>query len=252
MATGAGRRNCRRPAGRSTPASLPRPTASTGRPTSPARPTKGSRSRRCRSLPGAPSPPMRKRPARAVCIIGETVRKNLFSNVDPIGRELRLGGVACPIIGKLKKRGQGGGGNDQDDIVLMPLQGRPAPASRHQRYPLHGGRGDELRQPGGQRRSRACCASAATSPPRRRQFPGLRHQADFGDAAGHDAVMTARSRRRVDLADRRRDRDHEHHARLGDRADPRDRHPPRHRRGAQRGADAVPGRGGGAVLASAG
>jgi putative ABC transport system permease protein len=58
---------------------------------------------------------------KSVCIIGETVRKNLFSNVDPLGRELRLGSVSCPIIGELKSRGQGGMGNDQDDVVLMPL-----------------------------------------------------------------------------------------------------------------------------------
>jgi putative ABC transport system permease protein len=57
-----------------------------------------------------------------VCIIGETVRKNLFANVDPIGRELRVGKLACPIIGLLKERGQAGGGNDQNDVVLMPLR----------------------------------------------------------------------------------------------------------------------------------
>jgi putative ABC transport system permease protein len=59
---------------------------------------------------------------KSVCIIGETVRKNLFVNVDPIGRELRVGKLACPIVGLLKERGQGGGGNDQDDSVLMPLR----------------------------------------------------------------------------------------------------------------------------------
>jgi putative ABC transport system permease protein len=59
---------------------------------------------------------------RSVCIIGETVRKNLFANVEPLGRELRVGKLACPIIGVLKERGQGGMGNDQDDVVLMPLR----------------------------------------------------------------------------------------------------------------------------------
>ncbi|MDB5693158.1 MAG: multidrug transporter substrate-binding protein [Alphaproteobacteria bacterium] len=59
---------------------------------------------------------------KSVCIIGETVRKNLFANVDPLGRQLRIGKLSCPIIGQLKARGQGGpGGNDQDDVVLMPL-----------------------------------------------------------------------------------------------------------------------------------
>jgi putative ABC transport system permease protein len=59
---------------------------------------------------------------RSVCIIGETVRKNLFANVEPLGHELRVGKLACPIIGVLKERGQGGMGNDQDDVVLMPLR----------------------------------------------------------------------------------------------------------------------------------
>ena len=59
---------------------------------------------------------------KSVCIIGETVRKNLFVDVDPIGRELRVGKLSCPIIGALKQRGQGGMGNDQDDVVLMPLR----------------------------------------------------------------------------------------------------------------------------------
>jgi putative ABC transport system permease protein len=59
---------------------------------------------------------------RSVCIIGETVRKNLFANIDPLGRELRVGKLSCPIIGVLRERGQGGMGNDQDDVVLMPLR----------------------------------------------------------------------------------------------------------------------------------
>jgi putative ABC transport system permease protein len=59
---------------------------------------------------------------KSVCIIGETVRKNLFARVDPLGRQLRVGSLSCPIIGVLKERGQGGMGNDQDDVVLMPLR----------------------------------------------------------------------------------------------------------------------------------
>jgi putative ABC transport system permease protein len=45
---------------------------------------------------------------KAVCIIGETVRKTLFANVDPVGRELRLGALSCPVIGLLKERGGDG------------------------------------------------------------------------------------------------------------------------------------------------
>lgn len=59
---------------------------------------------------------------KSVCIIGATIRKNLFPRLDPVGSELRIGKLACPVIGVLKERGQGGPGNDQDDTVLMPLK----------------------------------------------------------------------------------------------------------------------------------
>ncbi len=59
---------------------------------------------------------------KAVCIIGETVKKNLFRGQDPLGRQLRINKISCPVIGVLKSRGQGGGGNDQDDVVQMPLR----------------------------------------------------------------------------------------------------------------------------------
>ena len=77
---------------------------------------------------------------KSVCIIGETVRKNLFANVDPLGRELRVGKLSCPIIGVLKERGQGGSGNDQDDVVLMPLRAVQRAAPRHHRHLLDRGR----------------------------------------------------------------------------------------------------------------
>ena len=67
--------------------------------------------------------PEEEQSGKSVCIIGEMVRKNLFVDVDPIGRELRIGKLSCSIIGTLKERGRGGGmSNDQDDVVLMPLR----------------------------------------------------------------------------------------------------------------------------------
>ena len=59
---------------------------------------------------------------RAVCIVGSTVQKNLFQGADPVGGHLRLNSLSCPVIGVMKERGQGGGGQDQDDVVLMPLR----------------------------------------------------------------------------------------------------------------------------------
>ena len=49
---------------------------------------------------------------KAVCIIGETVRKNLFANVDPVGREMRLGALPCPVSGLRKRGGYGGSMNE--------------------------------------------------------------------------------------------------------------------------------------------
>ncbi|RUM02108.1 ABC transporter permease [Rhizobium chutanense] len=56
------------------------------------------------------------------CIIGETVRSQLFGAADPSGQQIRVGKVSCPVIGVLAKRGQSGMGTDQDDVVIMPVK----------------------------------------------------------------------------------------------------------------------------------
>ena len=58
---------------------------------------------------------------KAVCLIGNTVRQNLFRGADPIGARIRLGNISCDVIGALSTRGQGGFG-DQDDVVVMPIK----------------------------------------------------------------------------------------------------------------------------------
>ncbi len=58
---------------------------------------------------------------KPVCIIGNTVRTNLFQNNDPLGKRMRIKGVSCQVIGVLSTRGQGGFG-DQDDVVVMPIR----------------------------------------------------------------------------------------------------------------------------------
>jgi putative ABC transport system permease protein len=59
---------------------------------------------------------------KSVCVIGETVRANLFRNGESLGQSLRLNDISCRIIGVLEKRGQGGFGQDVDDQVVMPLK----------------------------------------------------------------------------------------------------------------------------------
>jgi putative ABC transport system permease protein len=58
----------------------------------------------------------------AVCPLGATVRKQLFGAQDPVGSRIRLGTVSCEVIGVLAAKGKTGMGQDQDDIVLMPLR----------------------------------------------------------------------------------------------------------------------------------
>ena len=62
------------------------------------------------------------RSGKAVCIIGETVRTELFGKADPIGSRIRLKKVSCEVIGLLGVKGQSSFGQDQDDIVVMPIR----------------------------------------------------------------------------------------------------------------------------------
>ena len=58
----------------------------------------------------------------SVCIIGQTVRENLFGSQDPLGSRIRLGALSFQVIGLLAPKGQSSMGQDQDDTVLLPLR----------------------------------------------------------------------------------------------------------------------------------
>jgi putative ABC transport system permease protein len=58
---------------------------------------------------------------KAVCVIGSTVRQNLFPREEPVGQRLRVRDLSCEVIGTLASRGQGGF-QDQDDVILMPIK----------------------------------------------------------------------------------------------------------------------------------
>ena len=66
--------------------------------------------------------PAEEQAGKAVCIIGSTVQQNLFRRGNPVGQRFRLKDLSCEVIGTLATRGQGGFGNDQDDVVLMPIK----------------------------------------------------------------------------------------------------------------------------------
>jgi putative ABC transport system permease protein len=59
----------------------------------------------------------------AVCIIGESVRREIFGGSvgqTGLGQSLRIKQFSCAVVGILVAKGQGGAG-DQDDTVLLPL-----------------------------------------------------------------------------------------------------------------------------------
>jgi len=62
------------------------------------------------------------RAGKAVCVIGATVRRELYGSEDPLGERLRVKQFACEIIGVLAPKGQTAFGSDQDDTVVMPLR----------------------------------------------------------------------------------------------------------------------------------
>ena len=62
------------------------------------------------------------RAGKSVCIIGSTVRRELFGGEDPLGVTIRLGKLACEVIGVLASKGMSSFGSDQDDFVLVPLR----------------------------------------------------------------------------------------------------------------------------------
>ncbi|MHB1199041.1 MAG: ABC transporter permease [Polaromonas sp.] len=62
------------------------------------------------------------RAGAAVCLIGETVRRELYGARAAVGEQLRVKQISCAVVGVLASKGQGAFGNDQDDLVLMPIK----------------------------------------------------------------------------------------------------------------------------------
>jgi len=59
--------------------------------------------------------------AGKVALLGETVARNLFGDADPIGQVIRIRKVPFKVIGTLQRKGQSLMGQDQDDVILMPI-----------------------------------------------------------------------------------------------------------------------------------
>ena len=62
------------------------------------------------------------RAGAAVCLIGATVQRELFGSADPLGQTVRVKQFSCSVVGTLASKGQAAMGNDQDDVVILPLR----------------------------------------------------------------------------------------------------------------------------------
>lgn len=59
--------------------------------------------------------------AAKVCLLGKTVIDNLFAGADPIGQTIRIRKIPFTVIGTLQPKGSNAQGQDQDDVILMPI-----------------------------------------------------------------------------------------------------------------------------------
>jgi putative ABC transport system permease protein len=59
--------------------------------------------------------------AGKVAILGQTVAQSLFGESDPIGQTVRVKKLLCTVVGVLESKGQNTYGQDQDDVIIIPL-----------------------------------------------------------------------------------------------------------------------------------
>ncbi|HEY6873077.1 MAG TPA: ABC transporter permease [Geobacteraceae bacterium] len=55
------------------------------------------------------------------CLIGQTVAENLFGSADPVGKIIRIKKIPFTVVGMLEHKGQSPQGQDQDDVIYIPL-----------------------------------------------------------------------------------------------------------------------------------
>ena len=56
------------------------------------------------------------------CLIGQTIAENLFGAADPVGKIIRIKKIPFTVIGLLDHKGQSPQGQDQDDVIFIPLR----------------------------------------------------------------------------------------------------------------------------------
>ncbi len=75
-----------------------------------------------------------------VAVIGQTVARELFGDADPLDQVIRVRKVPVTVIGLLQKKGQNSMGQDQDDVVIVPIS--------TYRNRIQGGAGGKLKRVG--------------------------------------------------------------------------------------------------------
>jgi putative ABC transport system permease protein len=58
--------------------------------------------------------------AAPVCVVGQTVADNLFTDEDPVGKIIRARDLPCKVVGILRPKGASVTGQDQDDFIILP------------------------------------------------------------------------------------------------------------------------------------
>jgi putative ABC transport system permease protein len=75
-----------------------------------------------------------------VAIVGQTVARELFGDADPLDQVIRVKKIPVTIVGVLSKKGQNSMGQDQDDVVIVPIS--------TYRNRIQGGAGSKLKRIG--------------------------------------------------------------------------------------------------------
>ena len=57
-----------------------------------------------------------------VCVVGNTLVRDVFGGGNPVGETIRVGAMPCTVIGTMAAKGQSAFGSDQDNTVVMPLR----------------------------------------------------------------------------------------------------------------------------------
>jgi putative ABC transport system permease protein len=59
--------------------------------------------------------------AADVCVLGRTVRDQLFGAEDPVGRVIRVNSLPCKVVATMQPKGLSLSGQDQDDTIIIPF-----------------------------------------------------------------------------------------------------------------------------------